>query len=65
MTLSSALCTVCAEVDAATAGTKTIVETTEQTRVYNLATTAVGGNKYVMTGLTVRGTRYVSVEECS
>ncbi len=62
-TISSAVCTRCIEVDGAS-GTKTLVETDEELRIYNLYSSAVAGEVYVITSMTLHGTRYVSGEPC-
>ncbi len=62
-TIYSALCTRLIEVDGA-ANTKTLVETDEPLRIYNLYPDAVVGEVYVITSTTLHGTRYVSGEPC-
>jgi hypothetical protein len=62
-TISSALCTRCIETDG-TSNTKTLVDTDEELRVYNLYPDAVSGSVYVITSQTLHGTRYVSGEPC-
>lgn len=62
-TISSALCTRCIEIDGAS-NTKTLVDTDEELRVYNLYPDAVTGEVHVITSLTLHGTRYVSGEPC-
>ena len=63
-TIYSALCTICVEVDDSTAGQKIIAETANTIRVYNIYPDAVTELVYVPTGLTWRGTRYVTGEQC-
>jgi len=62
-TISSAACTRCIEVDAAS-DKKTLVDTDESLQIYNLYPDAVAGDVYVITSLTLCGTRYVSGEPC-
>jgi hypothetical protein len=67
-TVSSALCLLYKEVDAAS-NTKTLtpieVNSTHQTiRVWNFSNEAVAGDAFVVTGRTKSGTRYVEVESC-
>ena len=62
-TIYSALCTRCIEVDGPS-NTKTLVETDEELRIYNLYPDAVAGEVYVITSSTFHGTRYVSGEPC-
>lgn len=57
-TISSAVCTRCIEVDG-TSNTKTLVETDEELRIYNLYPSAVAGEVYVITSITLHGTRYI------
>lgn len=59
-TIYSALCTRCIEVDGAS-NTKTLVETDEELRIYNLYPVAVAGEVYVITSMTLHGTRYVAL----
>jgi len=61
-TLKSAICTRC--IETTDAEEKTLIETDEQIRVFNLYPDAVTGSVYVITSLTVCGTRYVSGEPC-
>ncbi len=63
-TISSAVCTRLIEIDAASS-TKTLVETDEELRVYNLEPAAVAGDTYVTTGITLHGTRYVGLPSAS
>jgi len=63
-TIYSATCTVCVEAETATAGQKTIHETTEEIVVYNIYPDAVTELVYVPTSLTRKGTRYVTGEPC-
>jgi hypothetical protein len=58
-TISSAICTRCIEVDG-TSNTKTLVDTDEEMRIYNLDLAAVAGEVYVTTSITLHGTRYVT-----
>lgn len=62
-TIYSALCTRCIEVDS-DSNTKAIVETDEELQIYNLYPDAVAGEIYVITSITLHGTRYVSGEPC-
>ena len=67
-TVSSALCLLYKEVDAA-GNTKTLtpieVNSTHQTtRVWNFSNEAVAGDAFVVTDRTKSGTRYVVVESC-
>ncbi len=62
-TIYSAACTRCIEVDG-TSSTKTLVETDEELRIYNLYPDAVTGEIYAITSMTLHGTRYVSGEPC-
>ncbi len=62
-TIFSALCDRLIEIDG-TANTKTLVETDEELRIYNLYPGVVTGDVYVITSLTLHGTRYVSGEPC-
>ena len=62
-TIYSALCTRCIEVDGVS-NEKTLVETDEELRIYNLYPDAVTGDVYVITSVTVHGTRYVNGEPC-
>lgn len=62
-TISSAVCTRCIEIDGASS-TKTLVETDEELRIYNLYPDAVTGEVYAITSITLHGTRYVSGEPC-
>ena len=59
----SAVCTRVIEVDD-TSNRKTLVETGEELRIYNLYPDAVAGEVYVITSMTLHGTRYVSGEPC-
>ncbi len=59
-TISSAVCTRVIEIDSSS-NEKTLVETDEELRIYNLETAAVAGEVYVTTGITLHGTRYVIV----
>lgn len=58
-TIYSSICTRC--VETSTAEEKEILETDEELEVFNLDTTAVSGEIYVQTGLTLHGTRCVEV----
>lgn len=57
MTIYSALCTRCIEIDGED-NTKTLVETDEERRIYNLELAAVPGDSFVNTALTLHGTRH-------
>jgi len=62
-TIYSAACTRCIEVDGY-GGEKTLVDTDETLQIYNFYPDAVAGDVYVITSLTLCGTRYVSGEPC-
>ena len=62
-TISSALCDRCIEVNS-TSNEKTLVDTDEKLRIYNIYPDAVTGEVYVVTSLTLHGTRYVNGEPC-
>ena len=59
-TIPSAVCTRCIEIDG-TSNTKTLVETDEELRIYNLYASPVPGEVYIITTLTLHGTRYVEL----
>ncbi len=61
-TISSAVCTRCIEIDAADS-TKTLVETDEELRIYNIHPAAVAGDSFVSTALLSDGTRYVERDD--
>ncbi len=63
LTIYSALCTRLIEIDG-TSNTKTLVQTDEELRIYNIFPDAVTGEVYAITSLTFHGTRYVSGEPC-
>ena len=58
-TIYSATCTKCVPAESATAGQKTIHETTDELQVYNVADQPVPGDIYVETVLTPNGNRQV------
>ncbi len=60
-TLSSATCTKCVAAETATPGEKTLHDTEEELLVWNLHTSDVAGDSFVMTALTANGTRYAGV----
>ena len=62
MTISSAVCTRCIEIDG-TSGTKTLVETDEELRIYNFDTGDVAPDIFVRTALSSSGTRYVGLDD--
>jgi hypothetical protein len=64
LTIFSATCIKCVIAETATPGVRIIHETDEELVVYNIYPDAVSGDAYVMTGLTIKGTRYVSGEPC-
>ena len=61
-TIYSELCSRC--IESSGGEERTITETDEQIRVFNVYPDAVTGSVYVITGLTACGTRYVSGEPC-
>jgi len=61
-TIYSELCSRC--IESSDGEEKTLIETDEQIRVFNLYPDTVTGSTYVITSLTICGTRYVSGEPC-
>jgi hypothetical protein len=57
-------CIVCAEAEGSAAGEKLIIETSDRRMVYNIYPETVTEEVYVPTGLTWKGTRYVTGEPC-